>query len=440
MSSTENLRAEVHKRWLEKTGKTANFTSLSVKDVCDMIWLIDEICFNDQIKKKLKSTSSTLECKINTKKSSIAGSCGRRGCHYIMTINTTSFADIFRKGEKVMVANGLYCNDTLGCFQLTVEHEMVHLMLYLWGHYGKTYKTARGKIMRVHQSHGELFQCMAKNLFGHTDFRHELGKEATDRLTKDDVHVKMRVQFTTSDGTTIIGTIIKKNPRKAKVETHVGVWNVSYSMLRKADDKKGAIPPGPTSPIIKKPITTSGLTRETVYPGMVIEFDDKEGVVHYGKIARRNKGRASVDDLKKENMRWQIPYYMMRKTTYISTVIPKRDLHKEKFKTGDLVKFTDSKEGKLRKVKIKRMNPKTATVQDLNGFEWRVPYRMLAKITSQKEKYNVGMMINYLDPKTKKFVYGNVKELREKSVIVENFSYIDKFETILYKNIKRLDE
>lgn len=52
--------------------------------------------------------------------------------------------------------------------------------------------------------------------------------KGVDRLS---LHVGDRVGYVSRAGTEVFGTVIKLNPKRAKVETDQGIWNVSYSIL-----------------------------------------------------------------------------------------------------------------------------------------------------------------------------------------------------------------
>ena len=52
--------------------------------------------------------------------------------------------------------------------------------------------------------------------------------QGVDRLS---LRVGDRVGFEGRTGEEVFGTVIKLNPKRAKVETDQGIWNVSYSFL-----------------------------------------------------------------------------------------------------------------------------------------------------------------------------------------------------------------
>ncbi|MCP4926655.1 MAG: hypothetical protein GY916_11990, partial [Gammaproteobacteria bacterium] len=51
---------------------------------------------------------------------------------------------------------------------------------------------------------------------------------SVDRLS---LRIGDRVGFTGRDGQELMGTVIKLNPKRAKLETPEGIWNVPYSLL-----------------------------------------------------------------------------------------------------------------------------------------------------------------------------------------------------------------
>lgn len=91
--------------------------------------------------------------------------------HLIHTISISRliFDKLYMNGEKSYLSNGLLCYNRLSALTNVFEHELIHLII---------------KITDVkEQSHGPTFQKLAKDLFGHTDFRHNFGSgEGTELL------------------------------------------------------------------------------------------------------------------------------------------------------------------------------------------------------------------------------------------------------------------
>ncbi|MEQ8788100.1 MAG: hypothetical protein RIC55_17460 [Pirellulaceae bacterium] len=80
--------------------------------------------------------------------------------HFELTVSSMLLFSAFRDDDKPMTLAGMPCRDRLEALQRIVEHETVHLLeMLLWG---KSSCSA------------ESFQSIARRLFGHTTFRHEL--------------------------------------------------------------------------------------------------------------------------------------------------------------------------------------------------------------------------------------------------------------------------
>jgi hypothetical protein len=404
MSLIEKKRKEVHKLWLKKTGKSANFIHISDSDVCTLFWLIDDIFFRGEIKQKLNEMHSTLKCALTKRKSGIAGSCSQRGCAYTMSINLPTFSSIFGKGEKKMYTNGLLCYDTLECLQLVMEHEIIHLLLFLWGYYEQTYRTPSGMTRRVHQAHGKLFQCMARTIFGHTAFRHSLGLEAEGMLKKDDVHVGMMVQFTSKSGEVHKVQIIKMNPKTAVVQGAGGEWKVSYPLLRRLSPeieiprdgnpliepgssptpktkpsgsrsrKSGAKPPDMSQIFDKLRTATPGsrLTKMSAKVGMTVQFE-YQGTSYHGKITRINPARATVET---PTGKFLMVYVRLIYRPDLKIDLPVKEDPRNRWKLLDTVQFKHKGENLIGN--IIKMNPKTAKIA-VGERIFTVTYGLLSK-------------------------------------------------------------
>jgi hypothetical protein len=77
-------------------------------------------------------------------------------------ISRPIFSSLFQDGRSYQSANGLNCKNQLECLLLTLEHEMVHLIIDLFCDSRKN-------------GHGKYFKELVKNIFGHTDVTHSLG-------------------------------------------------------------------------------------------------------------------------------------------------------------------------------------------------------------------------------------------------------------------------
>lgn len=170
--------------------KTLNSNVITFTLVADIFHLYDNEFFNGQIAKRVAylgqrkyleySTSPYIEFRA-TKRTSGYGSLSG---YYFQKIydkkkddydyKRVFFFDIcpnlldtvFRttKGKGLPGVAGIGCDDRLRCFMLTVEHEIIHLLMSLWGY------DSPGKIKEnysLYGPHGRLFNCMLSTYFGH---------------------------------------------------------------------------------------------------------------------------------------------------------------------------------------------------------------------------------------------------------------------------------
>lgn len=227
--SIKNKREEIISSVLrEKYISSKNEIRVTPKLVERLFVLYDDIFFGGEIRQKLRDKNSTLDFKISRKSQRIAGFCSKKGCSYFLTFNADMYHNMFKNPkDRSLRVNGLLCYSQLECLMFVLEHEMVHLMMFVWGYD----KKGTGK----YSAHGALFQCMTKNLFGHTSFRHNFNQgDGESLLNKSDVHVGMKVEFTLKKKS-VQGVVTKMNKVKARVTIDNGaIYNVPYTVMRKA--------------------------------------------------------------------------------------------------------------------------------------------------------------------------------------------------------------
>jgi hypothetical protein len=183
-----------------------------------MFWLYDAAFFSDIFKRLAAEKNLNLHFKFG-KRTGAAGVCRKKGpCEFEIEMSLPVFQRIFEPGaSEVEKANGINCHNHTECFQLVMEHEMIHLLIQLLE-------------IPVRMSHGPEFRRLASKLFGHTDFHHTLGsgllmgREEAKALIKVGDQVKNK----TRDGTVdIIVTKVNKGARGA-----------NYNGYRVGDPKK----------------------------------------------------------------------------------------------------------------------------------------------------------------------------------------------------------
>jgi len=155
---------------------------------------------------------------------STAGYCKRvqrnTVCTYTISIARPVFAKAFSETGAIETVNGLQCRNQLEALQLVFEHELAHLIVYLW-----CYEEMHAGVKR--QVHGALFQTLARNLFGHTDFRHYIGKgldedPATRRTKVNAVLTPGQTVQINSRGQVVSFKVVKLNDR-SNAKTFLGL-------------------------------------------------------------------------------------------------------------------------------------------------------------------------------------------------------------------------
>jgi hypothetical protein len=144
----------------------SNIKSINKVDLEKMFDLYDKIFFHNAIRKKLGK--DTLRFIVSNKDTTTTSKCTREGCVYTFQIAPIVIATIFENNPRgTGTALGVGCKNILSCLQLVIEHEIVHLLMIIWGYLrmGDT----------VYGEHGTLFSCASKEFFGHTRYDHDFG-------------------------------------------------------------------------------------------------------------------------------------------------------------------------------------------------------------------------------------------------------------------------
>jgi hypothetical protein len=99
----------------------------------------------------------------------------RHRCIYTIEISRKVLRDAFRAPNVQYPVGGLVCRSRLECMQLTLEHEMVHLLMYMWQRCNDPAKRHTPRTVvdgLVLGGHGRTFKRLVLHMFGHTAIRH----------------------------------------------------------------------------------------------------------------------------------------------------------------------------------------------------------------------------------------------------------------------------
>lgn len=145
-----------------------NLDFFDYKDLEDIFDLYDNVFFHNQIRKRVAKLGAGLTFYSRDRNSGAGGICSieRDGeeCIYYIDIAPKILDTIFESKKPG-------CEDRLECLLLVFEHQIIHLLMVLWGYEDQEYSAKDS----IYGEHGALFRCMSKSYFQHTH-EHDLGE------------------------------------------------------------------------------------------------------------------------------------------------------------------------------------------------------------------------------------------------------------------------
>ena len=184
---------------LNERGVSSNFKKLSPSDIEYIFHLYDSILFSGRIQSTINDNHSRLSFYTlsSVVPEGLMGLCasdrehGSISCNYEIHIPYSKFKSLFTKGERSHAASGINCNNRVQCLLITFEHELCHLIHYIF-----VDRDLAVKNRKYIEDHGELFKCLAKTLFYHNKQYHVLveGVDSSKTLTKSTAFVGQYVE------------------------------------------------------------------------------------------------------------------------------------------------------------------------------------------------------------------------------------------------------
>lgn len=92
---------------------------------------IDQLWFQGTVKKKMDDTGHTINFSVNSKLTSVAGRFGQRDDRLGIQMSKPILDSLFNDKVKRVEVGGIICNSLLQVFVIIMEHEMIHLVIYL---------------------------------------------------------------------------------------------------------------------------------------------------------------------------------------------------------------------------------------------------------------------------------------------------------------------
>lgn len=191
---------------------------LIVNDIEEILKIIDDVFFNKQIEKILKSKGIELKFDINSNLTSTAGYCKKiNSKKYILSFSVPIMKKLFSKDEKRYELGGLQCNSKIECIYHVICHELIHLIVFI----------ECPEMMTSKRGHNGIFKKMIKNIFGHTTCGHSLHEDIDTRENRrtrafEAVNTKFKIgdTLTTKAGKrTFQGQIMSISSKRVKILT-----------------------------------------------------------------------------------------------------------------------------------------------------------------------------------------------------------------------------
>ncbi len=172
-------RKFVKEEWQEKYGKDESLT-ITEDSLNNLFYMYDTYFFFGSITQELSSKNSDLILKTTKGKpgQQLAGWCKRQRKNdriiYTINIPMNLYMNLKICKTNPRKNSGISCNNIFKYLQITFEHELIHLIVFL-------------SIEEKVKPHGKEFKLFVTNYFGHSKYDHELSDNQIDLKVGDNV-------------------------------------------------------------------------------------------------------------------------------------------------------------------------------------------------------------------------------------------------------------
>jgi hypothetical protein len=185
--STETLKKNHIKirKFLNIDNKNFELT----EDIIKKLFIIfDKLYFNHLIEDKLYDNNVDIEFSASKKLKTSVGMCVYKNKKMELIFSTYIFEKIYNEKFKKIVINGVMCNDITDVLINLMEHEITHLVLFIYDKY----------IHDVKSGHNHQFKQLINNMYRHTKVTHDLLTGDVDKYekSKDIANKKLKVGMT----------------------------------------------------------------------------------------------------------------------------------------------------------------------------------------------------------------------------------------------------
>lgn len=180
----------------------AKFKSINGKDIEYAFNKYDDLVFDYQFRDKLKETNSRIRFFTKSRKTGVTGHCGikklgsnKSDYEYYLDIAPNVLALVCkRESDYLAKVIGKTSIDRVYCLQYILEHQIIHLMMIIWGYH---HKILTGYAAKYYSEHGDLYQCMLNSYFEYTKI-HKITPQLTQIKNINESSYQTSIEYLTS--------------------------------------------------------------------------------------------------------------------------------------------------------------------------------------------------------------------------------------------------
>ena len=177
------------RKFLNIDSKNFKLTDTIIKKLFN---IFDKIYFKNLIEDKLYDNRIDIDFGVSNKFKTVAGMCKYRNNKVELIFSSYIIEKIHSDKFKSIEINGILCRDITDVLINLMEHELTHLILFLYDKYTHNVKSG----------HNDQFKKLVHNMYGHTKITHDLlsgdvtkykeSKELANKLVKVGMKIKCK--------------------------------------------------------------------------------------------------------------------------------------------------------------------------------------------------------------------------------------------------------
>ena len=169
-----------------------------------LFMIFDKIYFKNLIQDKLHNNNFDINFGISNKFKNIAGHCKYFDNKIEIIFSSFMIDKIYNDKFKSIEINGLLCYDIIDVLIKLMEHEITHLILFIYDNYKNNIKSG----------HNDQFKKLVYNMYRHTKITHDLLTGDIDKYNKhkDNANKKLKIGMKIKCNNNI-GTVINIKPK-----------------------------------------------------------------------------------------------------------------------------------------------------------------------------------------------------------------------------------